>query len=665
MTAMAQQQRLGSPALGFVIDKTAVPQLRLRLLGGFRAERVGGRPVTGWHRRCAKTLTKLLATSPGHRLHREQVLEMLWPDVELESALNSFGKALHAARRALEPGLPPRAGSSYLRLTDSMVALNLEHVWIDVDDFEQLAERALRDREISAYEAALAAYGGELLPEDRYEDWCAERREYAAELHLRLLLSVAEELEGRGSHGEAAARLREVLHHDPTREDVHRRLMALYVSAGMRDHAVRQFQICRDVLRRELDLAPGAATQALYEELLADVPAENGAERPFVGRESLLEQLGERLSRADAGNGGIVLVSGETGVGKSRLVAEFATSARQRGCCVLWGGAGAHANHIAYGPFAVGLESYVANRSDAERAELAQRFPALVPLVPSLGIGCHRPLADRAGDDQLYLVPEIVRMLTDLAGDQSLLLVLGDLHGLHRSSLNLLDYLAPLAAERRWLIVGTYRDESLARGSALRRLIAVTERERLCLRLDVDRLARPDCDRLVRALLPRAGVAEPLLEHVYARALGNPLFVEELLREMWERDELVLTHGKWQRAPSRPTPVPAVVRSLVALRLAPLKESARRVLALVAAAGESEISLTDLRSGAEALTPSVSDAALFDGLDRALELRILEERDGSYAFRHPLVAAALYEDLSKHRRDELRAALGRSVTEPS
>ena len=181
----------------------AVPQLRVGLLGGFRVDRAGvARPVTDWQRRTAKTLMKLLATDPRHALHREQILDMLWPNVGVESALNSFGKALHAARRALEPELLPRQGSTYLRLTDSMVALDTQHVLIDADHFQVLAESALRQRDEAAFEAALEAYGGELLPEDRYEDWCAERREFLAELHIRLLLGLAERLEERGEYGD-------------------------------------------------------------------------------------------------------------------------------------------------------------------------------------------------------------------------------------------------------------------------------------------------------------------------------------------------------------------------------------------------------------------------------------------------------------------------------
>ena len=224
----------------------AITPLRVRLLGGFRVERTGvGQAVSDWPRRSAKTLIKLLAVQPGHVLHREQVIDVLWPKVDAESALNSFGKALHVARRALEPKLPRRQDSAYLRLADAMLVLNTEHVVVDIDEFEQLAEDAIRRREIAAYEAAFAAYGGELLPEDRYESWCSERRSALAELHIRLLLGMAEALERRGSYSEAADQLRDVLQRDPTREAVHRQLMLLYAWMGTPDQAIRQFHMLR------------------------------------------------------------------------------------------------------------------------------------------------------------------------------------------------------------------------------------------------------------------------------------------------------------------------------------------------------------------------------------------------------------------------------------
>jgi DNA-binding SARP family transcriptional activator len=222
-------------------DSDAVSMLQVRLLGGFGVERSGlAGAVSCWQRRSAKTLTKLLAAHPRHALHREQIIDILWPGADAESALNSFGKALHAARHAFEPELPRRHGSTYLRLEGSMLALDMEHVAIDADRFEHLAQDGLRRRDIPVFECALAAYSGELLPEDRYEDWCAERRSFLAELHVRVQLALADALERRGAYNESADHLRAVLQKDQTREEVHRRLMRLYAEMGTPDLMVRQ-----------------------------------------------------------------------------------------------------------------------------------------------------------------------------------------------------------------------------------------------------------------------------------------------------------------------------------------------------------------------------------------------------------------------------------------
>jgi DNA-binding SARP family transcriptional activator len=630
------------------VESVSVPSLEVGLLGGFRVERAdAGWPVSGWQRRSAKTLTKLLATYPRHALHREQVVEILWPDVDFESALNSFGKTLYAARRAFQPELLPRQSSAYLRLTDSMLALNTDYVAIDADNFQQLAESALRQGDVKAYESALASYGGELLPEDRYEDWCAERRDFLAALHLRLLVELAQALEKRGSFAAAIDRFREVLQHDPTREDVHRRLMVLYAGTGSRDRAVRQFQVCEEVLSRELGLAPEKATVALHEDVLANriprripVPepdratgpsprpraAELTQHTPLVGREQVLRRLGDELTRADAGKGRTVLLRGEAGVGKTRALTELAAEARRRGATVLWGGSGAHATGLPYAPFAVALDAHTAGPLDPER---------------------------------------IVRLLGELARRRPAVLVVGDLHDLDRSSLDLLQHLAHLAGQRRWLILGSVREEDLEVGSDLWRVIENMAREGLCLDLGVGRLPRADCDLLVRALLPGGRVDELVLAHIYARSLGNPLFVEELVREMLERGELLPALGCWRTTSTRRSDrVPARARTLVAMRVASLDESARQVLALAAAARGVAISLSDLRAGGAVLDPPVSDAGLFDALDRALDMQLLEERNDGYAFRHPLVRAALFDDLSRHRREQLRAALDGSAAEP-
>ncbi len=507
-----------------------------------------------------------------------------------------------------------------------------------------------------------------------------------AELHVRLLLGLAELLEKRGARGESADRLREVLHHDSTREDVHRRLMRLYAQMGARDQAVRQFHSCQGVLRRELDLVPEKETLALYRDVLAgQIPKrsptpgrdhetdrrqrqpifERTTTQPFAGRDAALELLRGQLTRAGEQAGSMILVSGEAGVGKTRLVAEFATEAERDGAAVLWGGTGAHANQLAFGPFALALEGYAASRSRAERDELARHYPPLAAFVPSLGIGNQPPPpVDRPGEAaHLSLLPAIVRLLSDLARTQPVVVVLGDLHDADPSTLGLLQYLAHLAPQRRWLMIGTFRDEEVEGGRRLQQMIDATTREQLWLQVDLQRLARPDCDQLVRATLRGGCVGDGLLEHVYLRSLGNPLFAEELLGEMRERGELILRRGQWHESSSRSARVPTRVRSRLAMRTATMQENVRRVLGLAAAADASEISLAELRSGAAALEPPISDAALLDALDHALQSRILEERRDAYAFRHPLVRSATYEDLSTHRRDQLHAALACSRAE--
>src|SRR5579875_722280 len=653
--------------------RAASPLLHVRLLGGLRIERAdSGQAIAGWPRRSAKALTKLLAVHPAHAVHREQIISVLWPDVDAESALNSFGKALHAARRVLEPGLPRRRDSAYLRTAESMVTLNTEHVVIDADVFERLAANAVRCGEAEAYLAALQAYGGELLPEDRYESWCAERRNALAETYIRLLLGLAEAYERSGACNEAADRLREVLRQDPAREAAHCQLMRLYARMGTPDQAVRQFHMCEQVLRRELDLEPQPGTVSLYEAIRANQlwrrPAELAAAgrgpagRPagsdvFVGRERVLDGMCEMLTFPDEPRVGMLVVSGEAGVGKTRLLEEFAVRAGDLGAVVLRGGRGAHGDQFTCGPFAVALEDYAARLPQADRAELARRYPALARFVPSLRGGIPRPApAPDAGDYRLELIPSIVQFLTELARGKPVLLVFGDLHEVDDVGLDLIGYLVHLAARMPLLMAGTLRDPDIEAGPRLRRLAEAMTRERLWLRVELRCLSRRATGQLVRMLLPGVYVSEGTLTEIYAASRGNPLFVHELVDGIGSRGDMAA--GECSRDPERlGARLPARTHALTALQMALMDEPLRRVLGLTAAAAAAEVSLAQLRSAAGALDPPLSVSVLFDALDRALRTRILEERGEGYAFRHPVVRAAVYDCLPRHRRDEFRAAM--------
>jgi predicted ATPase len=162
-----------------------VANLSVTLLGGFDAS-VDGVPVTesAWRLKKARELVKLLALAPGHRLHREQAMDVLWREHGPAAAANNLNQAVHVARRAL--------GASAIEVRDEVLHLAAD---VDVDAFEAAAASARRARTHAAYRAALSLYEGELLPENRYEDWAEARREELA----RLAAELGEELAAFGT----------------------------------------------------------------------------------------------------------------------------------------------------------------------------------------------------------------------------------------------------------------------------------------------------------------------------------------------------------------------------------------------------------------------------------------------------------------------------------
>src|SRR6266850_318890 len=244
--------------------------LEIYLLGPFRIL-VDGQLVAGPHltRRKPKLLVKLLALQPHRQLHREQLMELLWPDSDPEAASNNLHKTIHLARHALQPTLKSAADSHFILTQGQQVSLRADKLWLDVSEFEQAAGKALRGAEVEAYEAALEQYAGELLPEDLYEDWVAVRREQLRMTYQELLRKSAQLYKERGEHQLAIERLKELLACDPTHEDVHRNLMELYVLSGNKHQALRQYELCREALREGLEAEPEAATRELRQQIVS------------------------------------------------------------------------------------------------------------------------------------------------------------------------------------------------------------------------------------------------------------------------------------------------------------------------------------------------------------------------------------------------------------
>lgn len=248
-------------------------RVTIHLFGPFRVE-VDSVPIdeARWGRRKAKTLVKLLALQPRlqpgqQQMHREELIELLWPGLDSEQGLNNLHKALHAARRALEPGLSAGGASRFLQMRDQLVILQ-GGVSVDVAEFEALAEEVLKTGNRESVEGALALYQSDLLPEDLYEDWTAVRREQLRAQREQLLLRLAAMCEAAGDSTKAIETYKWLISANQCNETAHRGLMRLYAAAGQRYLAVEQFKICADVLRRELEAEPEAATLSVYQSVL-------------------------------------------------------------------------------------------------------------------------------------------------------------------------------------------------------------------------------------------------------------------------------------------------------------------------------------------------------------------------------------------------------------
>jgi DNA-binding SARP family transcriptional activator len=249
--------------------RPSVP-LEITLLGGFELN-IGERVVEDaeWRLRKTKTLLKLLALAPRHRLQREELMEILWPEQDPEAAANNLHKVIFFARRALEPGLPRSTPSAYIHLEWNTVVLDARGgIRVDVDEFERAAAVAHDTAEPAAYAAALELYAGDLLPEDRYEDWAIGRRDALEGQYITLLLELAAIQQKRGMPYAAIDALSRVVAYEPIHEEAQLGLMRLYARTGQRHLALRQYQHLQAALKRELDLEPAPVSTQLYRDLV-------------------------------------------------------------------------------------------------------------------------------------------------------------------------------------------------------------------------------------------------------------------------------------------------------------------------------------------------------------------------------------------------------------
>ncbi len=392
---------------------------------------------------------------------------------------------------------------------------------------------------------------------------------------------------------------------------------------------------------------------------------------PFVGRAHELTVLTGYLDAAAAGAGGVALVCGEPGIGKTRLLAELAARARATGATVLTGRAYDTEGMPPYVPFVEALRAQVRTASPERlrvhlgrgASDLALLIPELRELVPDLPPG---PPLD--SEHQRYRLFEsvtdyllavagsvlgerdsgaIADAATDSdsftpAGGRGLLLVLDDLHWADRSSLLLLLHLARRLAGTRLLVVGAYRTTDLDRAHPLTEVLAGLRRERLAERLPLASLSRDQAGALIAGLCG-APAAPAVVDAIAHETAGNAFFVEELVRHLiTEGHDLAdprSAAGGWG--------IPDGVREVIGRRLSRLSATANQILQIGAILGDGFT--FDLLQG----TSVMDSTPLEDALDEALNAGMLREDGERYAFGHALIRQTVLDDLRLPRRQRL------------
>jgi predicted ATPase/DNA-binding SARP family transcriptional activator len=283
------------------------------LMGGFEVTVDGAAiPREAWRRRQPAQLVKLLALAPGHRLHREQVMDALWPDLMIDEAAPRLHKAAHYARATL-------GSRDAIAIAKETVSLfPSAELTVDVDRFDTLEAAARSAASEDATAAAIAAYAGDVLPDDPYEEWAVEARDRRRLRYLDLLR--------RGERWE------ELVAADPTDEEAHVRVVEALIARGDRAGALHQLDFMEAALRRAFDLEPGDVAVALRQQVLAMSVGTHagGAVRvprtstPTIGRDDEIARVTKLLEEA-----AIVTLLGPGGVGKTRLATEVALRGEQ------------------------------------------------------------------------------------------------------------------------------------------------------------------------------------------------------------------------------------------------------------------------------------------------------------------------------------------------
>jgi len=388
--------------------------------------------------------------------------------------------------------------------------------------------------------------------------------------------------------------------------------------------------------------------------------------RVFVGREAELKQLQSAFDGAMSGQGALMMVVGEPGIGKTAICEQISTYATLRGGKTLVGHCYEEGSlSLPYLAFVEAMRSYVLDRGTRElRKELGTGAADIARIVSEirekLKVKVREP--GDPGEERYRLMQAVTGFLSNAGKVQPLLIVLEDLHDADKGTLEMLTYITRNLGGTRLLIVGTYRDVEVDRAHPLSASLAELRRVATYDRVLLKGLNADEVQRMMNAISGQE-VSWGLAETVHRQTEGNPLFVQEVLRYLHEGG-LVTDYGSWK--PTGQTPlemsIPEGLRDVIGKRLSFLNPECNRILSIAAVIGR-EFRLEALQQVA-----GVSEDDLFAALEEAKAAVIVEERTAvgaavTYRFTHAFFRQTLYEEIIAPRRIRLHQQVARVLEE--
>lgn len=643
----------------------------------------------------SQSLLAYLALHRDRSHSRGHLVGLFWGEQPEAKARRSLSTALWHIRRCLPD-------PSILLSDSNTVQFDPQSdLWLDVEAFDVQVSR----HDPVSLQSAAALYRGDFL-DGFFDDWILSERYRLEALFLEALalLMVAQEL--AGEYQSALGTALRLLSRDPLQEDAHRLAMRAYCQLGQRKAALDQYARCREILLDELGVEPAVESTALYQAILEGrfkvgppselLPLQTPKVEPvgrspldvivpvrLVGRDRELVLLDECWQETRKGCGRVVLISGEGGVGKTRLVEEFANRLRWQGAQVLWGRCYEFERTLPYQPFAEALQRALLTLNDGALKvfpgwaldEVARLVPEVLerpasgetrPTLRQGGKG--RPglelsIAPGSDPEQARLFQAVTRLLAELSSGGPLLLVLEDLHWASESTLGLLHHLAHHLSDHPVLIVGTFRPEATGLQHPLPDLKRGLSREALAQPLHLARLSPQAVETMIVEMSGAGQGVMPLAKRFYQETEGNPFFLMEIVKALFETQVLRLEEGVWHgdfaRICQSQLPLPASLSDAIQARARRLGQDTQDALCLAAVLGrEFNFDLLNAVWGK-------GEEAVLEALDDLLRRRLVEEcsdrSDNDFAFTHHKIQEVIYQGLQRHRRTHLHARVGAAM----